>query len=73
MHIQKDFVERGIADRLAQRFIKHKNPILQQYGRQFAETHFAWSEEGQKAYNEQGFELFAEDLGINGAMRMGFL
>jgi len=73
MHIQKDFVERGIADRLAQRFIKHKNPILQQYGRQFGETHFAWSEEGQKAYNEQGFELFAEDLGLNSAMRMGFL
>jgi len=72
MALQKDFVERGIADRLAQRFIKHKNPVLQQYGRQFGETHFAWSEEGQKAYNEQGFELFAEDLGIGGAMRMGF-
>jgi len=72
MHIQKDFVERGIADRLAQRFIKHKNPVLQQYGRQFGETHFAWTEEGQKAYNEQGFQLFAEDLGLGGAMRMGF-
>jgi len=72
MHLQKDFVERGIADRLAQRFIKHKNPVLQQYGRQFGETHFAWTEEGQKAYNEQGFQLFAEDLGLGGAMRMGF-
>jgi len=72
MALQKDFVERGIADRLAQRFIKHKNPVLQQYGRQFGETHFAWSEEGQKVYNDQGFELFAEDLGLGGAMRMGF-
>ncbi|ORX56080.1 hypothetical protein BCR36DRAFT_581225 [Piromyces finnis] len=69
MYIQKDFVERGIADRLAQRFLKHKNPVLQQYGRQFGETHFAWSEEGQKAYNDnQGFELFAQDLGLTGAM-----
>jgi len=72
MYIQKDFVERGIADRLAQRFIKHKNPVLQQYGRQFGETHFVWTEEGQKAYNDQGFDLFAEDLGISGAMKMGF-
>jgi hypothetical protein len=30
-------------------------------------------EEGQKAYNEQGFDLFAKDLGFNAAMRMGFL
>jgi len=67
MAIQKDFVERGIADRLAHRFIKHKNPVLQQYGRQFGETHFVWTEEGQRAYNDQGFELFAEDLGLNAA------
>jgi len=73
MAIQKDFVERGIADRLAQRFIKHKNPVLQQYGRQFGETHFVWTEEGQKAYNDEGYNLFAEDLGLTGAMQMGFL
>lgn len=72
MAIQKEFVERGYADRLGKRFLQHKNPVLQQYGKQFAETAFAWSEEGQKAYNEHGYELFAEDLGIGGAMRMGF-
>ena len=33
MYIQKDFVERGISDRFFQCFNKHKNPILQQYGR----------------------------------------